>query len=391
MDRGRILVSGAGIAGLTLAIELKRLGFEPLVIEREPALRREGYMMDFFGTGWDVASRLGLIERLRAVRYPIDAVEFVEDKGKPYVHAPIDRVRHALDNRYTYLRRPDLERILFDCARDAGVKVRFGTSLAGIEDRGTDVVGHFEHGESESFALVIGADGVHSRVRELSFGPEAQFARFLGLIIAAFHVTGNTAPLGRCVKLHEEADRFMFLYPLDTRRIDATFVLRHDDVHVPRERRAEFLAKNLQGAGWIAQDVLRAHANDEPIFFDSATQIVMPQWYRGRVALIGDACGCLTLIAGQGSHMAMAGGYVLAHELARQPDHASAFAAYERLLKPHVDKKRKDAARFARVFVPTARSHFWLRRLVLQAFFSRPLISLGLSVFGTRSILPRGL
>lgn len=391
MDRRHILISGAGIAGLTLAIELKRHGFDPLVIEREPVLRREGYMMDFFGSGWDVAARMGLIDHLRAVRYPIDALEFVDSKGKPYVHASIDRVRHALDNQYTYLRRPDLERILFERARKAGIKVRFGTSLTAIEDRGTEVAAHFEHGEKEHFALIIGADGVHSRVRELAFGPEAQFAHFLGLVVAAFHVTGNTAPLGRCVKLYEEVDRFMFFYPLDTRTMDATFVLRHDDVHVPQDQRADFLTKCLRGAGWIAQDILRSYTGDEPIFFDSVTQIVMPQWHRGRVALIGDACGCLTLIAGQGSHMAMAGGYVLAHELARQPDHTKAFAAYERLLKPHVDRKQRDAARFARIFVPTARSRFWLRRLALRAFFSRPLIAMGLSVFGTRSVLPSRL
>ena len=104
----------------------------------------------------------------------------------------------------------------------------------------------------------------------------------------------------------------------------------------------------------------------DPIFFDSVTQIVMPQWHRGRVALIGDACGCLTLLAGQGSHMAMAGAYVLAEELGRHADHAAAFAAYQQFLKPRVDKKQRDAARFARLFVPSRRSRPWLRRLVAQ-------------------------
>ena len=121
--------------------------------------------------------------------------------------------------------------------------------------------------------------------------------------------------------------------------------------------------------------------------FDSATQIEMPQWHKGRVALIGDACGCLTLLAGQGSHMAMAGGYVLAQELARQPDHAAAFAAYQNFLKPHVDKRRRDAARFAGMFVPSQRSRPWLRRLALKLLFSAPLIKIGLRFFGTKSVL----
>jgi 2-polyprenyl-6-methoxyphenol hydroxylase-like FAD-dependent oxidoreductase len=391
MDRGRTLISGGGIAGLTLAIALKRHGFDPVVIEREPALRREGYMMDFFGTGWDVAERMGLVERLRAVRYPIDALEFVDDKGEAYVHAPIARVRRALDDHYVYLRRPDLERILFERARDANVDIRFGTSLAALDDRGAAIEARFEDGTTDRFALAVGADGVHSRVRELIFGPERQFAVFLGLIVAAFHVPRGDFPIGRCVKLHEETDRFMFFYPLDERTMDATFVFRHHEDHVPQDRRAAFMREHLRGAGWIAEDVLRAYDAEDPMFFDSATQIAMSQWHRGRVALIGDACGCLTLLAGQGSHMAMAAGYLLAQELARHDSHEAAFAAYQDVLKPHVDKRRKDAARIAGLFVPTKRSHPWLRRLTFRAFFARPLIGLGLAVFGARSILPRRL
>ncbi|MGH9807448.1 MAG: hypothetical protein ACRD9W_09340, partial [Terriglobia bacterium] len=113
----------------------------------------------------------------------------------------------------------------------------------------------------------------------------------------------------------------------------------------------------------------------------------MPQWHKGRLALIGDACGCLTLLAGQGSHMAMAGGYVLAQQLGRQADHNAAFAAYQAFLKPPVDKKQNDAARFAGLFVPSARSHPWLRRLFIRALFSRALIGPGLKFFGATSVL----
>ena len=380
MNPKRILVSGGGIAGLTLAIELKRHGFDPLVIEREPGLRAEGYMMDFFGTGWDVAARMGLTDRLRAVRYPIDSLEFVDTAGRAYVHMPIERMRRALDGNYVYLRRPDLERILAERARDAGVDIRYGCSLAAVEDRGAHLHARFEDGGEDEFALAVGADGVHSRLRELAFGPERQFARFLGLYVAAFHVARGKLPIDREVKLYEEADRSAFLYPLSGQRLDATFVFRHDELHVPRTERIGFLRERYRGAGWIVEDVLRAYDGAEPVFFDSATQIEMPQWHQGRVALIGDACGCLTLLAGQGSHMAMAGGYVLAQELARQSNHAAAFAAYQTVLKPHVDKKRRDAARFASVFVPSRRSRPWLRRLTLRPLFSAPLIRFGLAI-----------
>jgi 2-polyprenyl-6-methoxyphenol hydroxylase-like FAD-dependent oxidoreductase len=391
MKSKRILISGGGIAGLTFAIELKRRGFDPLVIEREPGLRTEGYMMDFFGSGWDVAGRMGLTDELRAIRYPIDALEFVDTKGKVYVHVPIERVRRALDNKYVYLLRQDLERILAERARRDGVELRYGNSLAALEDRGASVHARFENGAEDDFALAVGADGVHSRVRELTFGPERDFARFLGLYVAAFHVPRGGLPIEREVKLYQETDRMAFLYPLGATRIDATYAFRHGEVHVPHGERLGFLRDVYRGSGWIAEDVLRAYAGSAPIYFDSATQIVMPQWHKGRVALIGDACGCLTLLAGQGSHMAMAGGYVLAQELekalARHGDHAEAFAAYEKFLKPPVTKKQKSAARFARLFVPSKRSRPWLRRLTIQLLFSKPLIGIGLRSFGTRSVL----
>ena len=330
---------------------------------------------------------MGLTDRLRQIHYPIDAVEFVDANGKPYVGFPVERVRKALGGGYVYLRRGDLERILTERAQEVGVEIRYGTSLAGLEDRGDAVYVRFENGGEDAFALVVGADGVHSRVRALAFGDEAQFARFLGLYVAAFHVPSGGFSIGRKVKLYEEADRFAFLYPLSETQLDATFVFRHAELDIPHRDRIGALREQLRRGGWIIKDILNAYTGETPVFFDSATQIAMPQWHKGRVALIGDACGCLTLLAGQGSHMAMAGGYVLAEALARHDGHEAAFSAYQNFLKPHVDKKRRDAARFANLFVPTKGSRPWLRHLALKLLFSRPLIGLGFRYFGARSVL----
>ena len=357
------------------------------MIEHEPSLRTEGYMMDFFGTGWDVAERMGLTGALRAVRYPIDFLDFVDANGQAYVHMPIDRLRRTLGNRYVYLRRQDLERILADRARERGVPVRYGTSIAALDEGGDGVSVRFADGSEDNFALVIGADGVHSRVRHLVFGPEAQFARFLGLYVGAFHVDSSGFPVDHAARIYEEADRSAFFYSLSDVQMDATYIFRHAGMDMRAIDRLATLRQAYRGAGWIAERALNAYDGGDPIYFDSVTQIVMPQWHRGRIALIGDACGCLTLLAGQGSHMAMAGGYVLAEELARQPDHAAAFAAYQAFLKPHVARKQKDAARWARLFVRSPRSRPWLRRLVLKALFSRTLINLGMAAFGTKGVL----
>jgi 2-polyprenyl-6-methoxyphenol hydroxylase-like FAD-dependent oxidoreductase len=387
----RALISGRGIAGLTLAILLKEKGLDPVVVEREPALRREGYMMDFFGTGWDVAERMALVPALRAIRYPIERMEFVSGDGEPYCTVPMDRVRSALDNRYVYLRRSDLEKILFDRARKAGVEVRFGASIEALNDNGACVHVRYADKTADRFDLVIGADGVHSNVRELTFGPEQQFARYLGYYAAAFHFERDGYGLDHAFKLYEETDRTVWLYPLDGERADATLVFRHADIgHVPHEQRATLLRRRFANAGWVAQRLLRDLDPAQPIFLDSLTQIVMPDWHRGRVVLVGDACGCLTLAAGQGSHMAMAGAWVLARELSRHANLGAAFRAYQEFLKPHVGAKQRDAVRFAKLLVPSAGSSRLLRRLAIRLMFSAPLLRPAMKFFGTTSVLENG-
>jgi 2-polyprenyl-6-methoxyphenol hydroxylase-like FAD-dependent oxidoreductase len=390
MSRRDVLISGGGIAGLTLAIVLKQQGFEPLVIEREPSLPSEGYMMDFFGTGWDVAERMGLVEELRAIRYPIDRLEFVDALGHTHLTVPIERLRRALDRKYVYLRRTDLAGILYKHARAAGVEVRFGVSIESLEERAGDVRVVFDDGGDGAFALVFGADGIHSRVRELVFGAERRFERYLGYYVAAFHIAEHDYNIGSSVNLFEESNRLAWLYPLGNRRLDATYVFRHANAgRIEPERRLDFIRRNYEGAGWLAERLLREHPDEQPLYFDPTMQIVMPQWHKGRVALLGDACGSLTLLAGQGSHMAMADAYVLAQQLACfGDDYRAAFDAYQRQLQPHVGKKQRDAAWFARMFVPTERSWPWLRHLVIGLVLSAPLARYTMIYSGAQSVLP---
>ncbi len=383
-----VLISGAGIAGLTLAILLKDQGYEPLVVERNKALRSEGYMMDFFGSGWDVAERMGLTDELRAIHYPIDALQFVDSEDKIYASVPIERVRHALGGKYVYLRHSDLERIVHDRAQAAGIAIRYGSVVTGLRETANAVRATFVDGAEADFALVFGADGVHSGVRRLVFGEERQFERFLGGYVSAFHLNRHKFDIGRALKLHEEPDRVTMFYPLDAQRMDATYVFRHDEVQVLPDERLSFVRKEFKGAGWIGEAMLKAYKAKEPIYFDSLTQIVMPHWHQGRVALLGDACGCLTLLAGQGSQMAMAGAYVIARELERHDgDYTAAFAAYEAMLKPAVTKRQKDAAAMAQYFIPTKRSRPWLRRLIIKLIFSPLVLPLVFRWFGAKSVL----
>ena len=384
-----LIISGGGIAGLTLGILLKEWGWDPLVIEREPAPRPDGYMMDFYGTGWDVAERMGLTDALRAIRYPIDALRYVDDRGRPYLDVPLDRVRRAFGGRYVDLLRSDLERILLERAGRAGVAIRFGTSIASMTDAGDRLEVAFEGGETSSAALVIGADGVHSRVRELAFGPEGRFSRSLGCGVAAFHAPIAPEAEGSVV-LFEEPDHVVGFYALSDDHMDALYVFRGDAPAPSKpEDRLPLLRRRFERAGWISARVLDGLDDHAPLLLDTMTQIVMPRWSAGRVCLVGDACGCLTLVAGQGSHMAMAGAFVLASELSRHPDdHEAAFEAYQRFLRPHVDRKQRAAARLASRFVPSNRSWMWFRRHYLRAMFSELLLPFALRSLGSRSVLP---
>ncbi len=383
-----LIISGSGIAGLTLGILLRERGWNPLLIERSPAPHTGGYMMDFFGTGWDVAERMNLTDPLRAIHYPIDFLKYVDDRGDPCFSVRMESIRRALESRYVYLLRSDLERILLDRAAQAGVDIRFGASIRSFDDAGDHLEVTFDDGQTARAELLIGADGVHSRVRELAFGPEASFSRYLGCFVAAF-----PAPLfpeiERSVVLHEEPERVSVFYHLSAHEMDSMLLFREPAAgFVPTDGRLPLLRRRFEQTRWITSNVLRELPEQTPLFFDTLTQIVMPHWSAGRVCLIGDACGCLTLAAGQGSHMAMAGAYVLATELLRHPgNHAAAFSAYEQYLKPHVESKRAAAARLAARFVPAADSWMWLRRLVLQAMFSRLFLPLFIRSEGGLSAL----
>ncbi|HLX94762.1 MAG TPA: FAD-dependent monooxygenase [Verrucomicrobiae bacterium] len=389
MEGGKVLISGGGIAGLTLGILLKEKGYEPTIIERDPAIRTEGYVIDFFSTGWDVARRMNLIGELRKIIYPIDSLEYVDADGRPYLSLPIESVRNALDGEYTYMQRSDLERVLFDRAKTVGFSVRFNTTIKSLEENVSEVVVTFQNDTKESYALVFGADGVHSRVRELTFGPESQFDRFLGYYVAAFHIEHHHYNIGRSLAIYEEPNRSLWVYSLGENRLSAIYVFRHKNIgYVPPAERLPLLQETYCGAGWLAENILADFPATQPIFFDSATQIVMPAWSKGRIALLGDACACLTLLAGQGSHLAMAEAYVIAQELERHGgDYRTAFAAYEKTLQAVTKKKQRDAIRISKFFVPSKRSFVPLRRLLQKTLFSNLLIRYGLEIFGLKSAL----
>ena len=207
-------------------------------------------MIDFAGTGWDVAERMGLVDALRNITYPIDALQYVAENGDPYLSLPITSVRSALAGKYTYLLRTDLERILFERAQSRGLAVRFGTTIQSLRDNVSEVTATLSDGTEQSFAFVFGADGVHSHVRELAFGPKrsstASWATTSPHFISQI-ITMASVPRSPSTKSPTARSGYT---PWARTRLSAMYVFRHADMgYVPPQQRTSLLKKTYQGFG----------------------------------------------------------------------------------------------------------------------------------------------
>ena len=185
----RVLISGAGIAGPTLAYWLGHYGFEPTLLESAPALRTGGYVIDFWGVGFDIADRMGLLPEIRRKGYLVREVIVVNERGKRVSGFSVDVFSRITEGRYISLPRGDLAAAIF-AKIDGRVETIFGDSVHVIEQTETSVRVSFQSGAARDFDLVVGADGLHSRVRELVFGPESRFEKYLGYKVAAFETPG---------------------------------------------------------------------------------------------------------------------------------------------------------------------------------------------------------
>ena len=223
------------------------------------------------------------------------------------------------------------------------------------------------------------------------FGPDEEYERYLGYYVASYAITTGADFEAGFVN-YWESNRMVGVYHNADGFIQAFFVFASEDVgHVPPKKREAMLRQHYEGAGWQVETLLNGMTAGTPIFLDSVTQIVMPQWSCERVALVGDAAYCPTLISGQGASLAMGGAYILAEELGKTAAVPTALANYEMRLRPHIEEKQEKARKLAKSFVPRSRARIWLNHLMLKLLFSRPFRSLASQQFGADSIFPDGL
>lgn len=367
-----VLISGIGIAGPTLAYWLSVYGVKSTLVERAPHLRNGGYAIDFWGVGFDVAERMGILPEVRRDGYNIKELRIVNAQGRRIGGFGVDSFRKAAHGRYVTIARSDLARNIYR-KTEGNCETIFGDSITEMNQRPDGVEVTFEHSPSRHFDLVIGADGLHSVVRKLVFEDENQFEEFLGYSVAAFEVTGyphrdediyiNYSVPGKQVgRLTLRNDRTLFLFVFADERGHLT------DLHDIAAKRAALRA-HFGGLGWECPQILAAMDSCAELYFDPVSQIRMETWSKGRVGLVGDAAFCPSLLAGQGSALAMAAAYVLAGELgANGSSPAEALRRYEERLHPFMLGKQDAAKKFAGAFTPRTPWGLFLRNQVTKAF-----------------------
>ncbi len=379
-DPLEVVVVGGGIAGLSLALALRRRGHRPTVVERAPGLRDAGYMMDFFGPGFTAAERLELLPELARIHFPIDRLAFVDRDAERFaLPYPLLRRRWFADRHFNFL-RGDLERVLYERIRDE-VEVRFGSTVVAWEDGGDRLAVTLDDGTALEADALVGADGVHSALRERLFATDGPGAlRRLGLRMAAWVLADPELGerIGASFQTLTVPGRQVSVYPIRGGRL-ATFFLAEDG-RGPAPGSAPpaaVLAATYGDLGWVVPRLLAGLPTDGSLLHDEVEQVELPRWTRGRVGLLGDAAGCVSPLAGEGASLAMAAGWVLAEELDRSPgDVAAALERYADRVRPRVVREQASGRRIARWFVPPDRLRLTLRDLVLRASLLPPVAAL---------------
>ncbi len=368
MSRRKVLISGAGIAGPTLGYWLKRAGFTPTLLENAPALRSGGYVIDFWGLGYDIAERMGLVPEILRAGYHIREMRIVDAADKRISGFGTKVFVELTGGRYVTIGRSALSRLLFETLK-GGTETIFGDEIVALDERQDHVAVRLKSGGERHFDLVIGADGLHSAVRRLAFGPQDRFEKRLGYVVAALEVSGYRPRNEDIYVTYSEPGRMVGRVSLRDDKTLILFVFAHGDtsMHDLAAQKA-LLRAEFGGSGWECSHILATLDAAGELYVDRVSQIRMPRWSRGRIVLVGDAAYCVSLLAGQGSALAMTGAYVLAGELAKADGrHDEAFGNYEKILRDFIVRKQQGAERFGSALAPKTRLGLWFRNLVVKS------------------------
>jgi 2-polyprenyl-6-methoxyphenol hydroxylase-like FAD-dependent oxidoreductase len=363
----RVLISGASIAGPVLAYWLARRGFDVTVVERAPALRKTGgHAVDLFRPAMDISEQMGVLPRILAHKTGTEELVFHQPWARRATRVEYRKLFGVMSDRHVEIMRDDLSQAYYDAGRD-DVEYLFGDQITAISDDGGVT---FAQAAPRRFDVIVGADGLHSGVRQLVFGDDANHSRFLGSCLSVVSVPKSLARDGESTG-YLDVNRMAMIYTAD-HLDDARAVFLFRPQQEPR-----FDHRDVAGQQAMLRDSFAGLADDvdhwladlehtPAFYFDSITQLELTTWSRGRVTLVGDAAYCPGPAVGGSTSLAVVGAYVLAGELQRAgADHAAAFRAYERVMSGPVAGSRVFARRMSRTLIPSSKTG--VRALVLGA------------------------
>ncbi|MGW4642489.1 FAD-dependent monooxygenase [Sphaerisporangium sp. NPDC004334] len=363
-----VLISGAGIAGPTLAYWLARHGMRPTVVERATTVRSSGSPVDVRGPAVEVAERMGIMPRLREAATDVRGLSFVDAAGRRVGRVNMRAVQRAAGSREVELPRGDLASILSEASRDH-VELLFGDSITTLSQDPGGVEVTFERAAPRRFDLVIGADGLHSTVRRLAFGPEPGYVRHAGVWVATLRLD-RPAEDPHHVVMHNTPGRAVAVHPSMGGPALAAFMFRGPMVpdfdHRDAGQHKRMIADAYAGGSWRVPELLEQVRSTDDLYFDSVSVVDLPRWSRDRVAVLGDAASCVSLF-GNGSTLAIAGAHTLAEELAASPaDHAAAFERFETRHRMLVEPKQRGVDQAAAMMIPATSAGILTRNLATR-------------------------
>lgn len=335
----KILITGASVAGPTLAFWLSRQGMDVTVVERAPEFRDGGQTIDVRGAGQVVARRMGLESAIRAKTTHEDGIQFVDADNNTRAQIGVAAFDGNGPIAELEILRGELAKLLIERSRD-NVAYRFGDSIAALDEMADGVKVRFEQGGEEVFDLVIAAEGVGSHTRKLVFGDEVK-RRSFNLYTAYFTIPRAAGDERQMRWFNAPGGLSVVLRPdnLGTTRALLSFQEPPSAYEkLPPKEQKRLLKEKFGGLKWETPRILAALDDSPDLYFDQISQVKMARWSKGRIALVGDAAYCASPISGMGTSLGMCGAYVLAGELGRNDDHAQAFAAYEKIMRPYVDQ-----------------------------------------------------
>ncbi|MET9028610.1 FAD-dependent monooxygenase [Nocardia sp. NPDC004168] len=361
MDK-KVLISGAGVGGATAAYWLAHKGFDVTVVERAATERSSGNPVDVKGPAVEVVEKMGVMPRLREVASAVDRMTFVDAAGRRVAGVPLRMFQGGAGEREVEVPRADLASILLDAARDR-VEFLWGDTITDLSQDAAGVDVGFAAAPPARFDAVIGADGLHSAVRRLAFGPEQQFVRHAGMYVATLPIG---VPFGDDTEviIYNTPGRAVSIHPTKGHAI-ATFMFRGDAVpgydHRDLAQHKNLVAEAFPDASWRLPELLDQVHTAEDLYFDSVSRVRAPRWSTGRIGLVGDAAAAVSLF-GDGSTLAIAGAYRLAEELSQSPtDIADALRRYETGHRPLVDSKQQGFRAARAMLLPGTRTGIALR------------------------------